>query len=129
MLFMVPTLILAALCADPRIDGPGFPEAGREQALDSLASSILLLGDIPEAPDMLILTAWRGWPGRIGYIEIIPADADSGSTGLPPGQSDVWGAAGSGTGLARIRGSERISGSCAACFSGERAVSGHGETV
>jgi hypothetical protein len=98
MHFMVPTLILAALCADPRIDGPGLTEAGREQALDSLASSILLLGDIPEAPDMLILTAWRGWPGRIGYIEIIPADADSGSTGSPPGQSDVWGSAGSGTG-------------------------------
>jgi hypothetical protein len=93
MLFMFLTLILTAL-GPPSPQGlPASAAAGRQPALDSLASSILAIGDIPEAPDLLILSALRGWPGRISYIAFTPGDEDPVAVFDSAGSACAWGAA------------------------------------
>lgn len=90
---MILTLILTALGPPSPQGFPASAEGSRQPALDSLASSILAIGDIPEAPDLLILSALRGWPGGISYIAFIPGGGDSVEVPASPGSAYAWGAA------------------------------------
>lgn len=89
---MILTLIVAAAAAMPGPAGDGeLPAWNRQPSLDSLAAGIQRIGDIPEAPDLLLLSAWLGWPGMISSVSFIPG----GSQGdiAPSPQVQAWGAA------------------------------------